>query len=551
MKWFEQNPKTTIFLFTLICMFPAFTFGISGSDAAIHGQWTEAFYKLLASGNINPTHAPDLYSGYGSYVFYFYPPLSLYLNSIFYPLFSNPETMNYNVLSASATLACFASGAVCYVWLKSNYSQRTSLVCAVLYMLLPQHLANYYFNSSPAQYWCFAWFPIVMMGIERIIAEKKNGFVLYSFGQALIALTNIPTLIVFSPFAFLYALLISPKLKTLLILTGGALFSFALAAFYLLPMLTLKEYVNISGHWQGEYGFGYERSFLSVSELFNLENYKADSSSIYIQIFNFLILVITVLFLLVFRNLLKEASSRKVFVIIVSSICFAFPVSKFVWEVFPIIQTVQFPFRFLLVSGFFVILLFASYFEKGKNFSILPIIIIPLLAFSHALPLGRGVDSYPEYMNYMYENQIEFYPNYIPYNDNIYQSFHNAKAFDVLPKERLEVSKGAAVWSVVKEEPRNLEIDVSSKKGAELNIRWFYIPGWKAELSGVELDVVEDSKLHTMNVKIPENISDKSLKVYLPLYRWEKLGYLISLLTLLGMAAWHVIRSRSNMKAQD
>ena len=243
-------------------MIPAFFFGIVGFDPAIHGLWTESFYNLLKSGELRPTHTTDMYAGYGSYIFLFYPPLSFYINSIFFPFFADPEKINFLVLVASALFATIFSGITCYIWLKDNFSNKVSLACAVLYIVIPSHSVSFYFSASPSQYWCFVFFPLVMMGIERIASNRNNGIILYALGQTLITLTSIPTLIIFSPFAFLYGLCLAPKFRTFFKLIISAVISFSLAGFYLLPMYFLKNYVNIEGHWSGKGGLDYRDFFL-------------------------------------------------------------------------------------------------------------------------------------------------------------------------------------------------------------------------------------------------------------------------------------------------
>ena len=157
MSWLEERPLIAIFLFSVICMIPAFCFGISGFDAPIHGQWNAQFLDLLSLDNLRPTHAPEFFAGYGSYVFFLYPPLSFYLTALPMALLANAESINFIAISASAFLAVFVSGVTCYYWIKSSYSKKIALISALLYIALPQHLFSYYFNVSASQIWAVSY----------------------------------------------------------------------------------------------------------------------------------------------------------------------------------------------------------------------------------------------------------------------------------------------------------------------------------------------------------------------------------------------------------
>lgn len=551
MGFLEKYPKSIILLFSSICMLPLFIFGVGGFDAAIHGLWTEVFFNSFSNGEIRPTHTPEFYGGYGSYVFLFYPPLSFYLNSIFYPIFSNPENMNFTVISASAFLATFLSGLTCYAMLRANFKTLPSLLGAILYIVIPQHLALYYLNAAPPQYWCFVFFPIIILGIEKLAKNQKNGLSLLCLGQVLLILTNIPYVIVFLPFAYLYGALISSNLKMLGKLFLAAITSFAICAFYLLPMYFLKDYVNIGAHWDEQYGFDYRKYFLSMSNI----NLPSDDILVqthsYLQILRILILCTLIYFLAFFLDAVKEKKGKICFVLIALTIFLQLEFSDFIWQIFPIIQIVQFPARFAAASTIFAIIIAVMNLEKTKNYAKLSLILIPFLAFTYIYAHTRGAEKISDNLQYLHENKIEYYPHYIPKDVKDYSSFHDAQDFKTWQKDRVTIVSGSADIEVIEEEARNLELNITAKKGAEININWFYIPGWQAQIGSESLDVQESDYMKTMKIKILRDLDDEILRVYLPLYIYEKLGYLISALTLLLIAVWYAIKSQSNMMERD
>ena len=82
-----------------------------------------------------------------------------------------------------------------------------------------------------------------------------------------------------------------------------------------------------------------------------------------------------------------------------------------------------------------------------------------------------------------------------------------------------------------------MEAFLTAEEGSKLNLRWFYIPGWKAEINGIEIPVKEEPEMRTILITIPKDVKNAKLKIYLPLYIYEKLGYLISAISLLLVLA--------------
>ena len=199
-----------------------------------------------------------------------------------------------------------------------------------------------------------------------------------------------------------------PVIKRLFL---SALLSLGLAAFFTLPVLFESRLVQIDSMFTNYYT--YSIHFASVFQLF-ISNFWGDGPSVWgtndgmsfaIGYLQWIIPVI-LLFFIIFR-FFKTRRLTKLETSVVGLISLAFfsafmsqERSTFIWKLLPLIQKVQFPWRFLnvttflfsLSSGFLFLLLNQLKFLKRFKYHLLGLIIVILIAvnLSHFTPITFG-----------------------------------------------------------------------------------------------------------------------------------------------------------------
>lgn len=514
-----------ILFFSIICMLPAYIFDWPGQDARIHGQWTKNFVEILSEGNLYPRFAYNMFFGFGSFVFYFYPPVSFYFNSIF-SFLGNDTNYYFTAISASANLSLFFSGISAFFWLRNKADDNAALLCALFYMVLPIHLlVDFYIAGAIAQFWCYVWFPLILLSSEMIGARQKYGIPILAVSLALLVMTNVPTAIVFAPFATIYALVISERREWPRFLVAGW-FALGLASIYILPVLAYRHLVNIDLHWVDGYGFNYYDYFLEK----NL--FEPDQS------FRVVILVsavITTVYGLVFISKSQGKLKKLILSFMATAFFMCFSVSNFAWIVFPLLEKIQFPRRFLVVSTVFILLaaIFSLKVDSRNAMKRIGMLIITLVIVNFVI-VFRSTSIVNSERNKIlrnyYDNNVEAFPSYLP-STNVIPFFYSS--IDKVSNCQQIQTSGIGNIKVGKWKSRDIEFEVNGLKGDVIKIRQFYFPFWTASILGRKIDLSEDDELKIIKIILPEDLKNTTIQLKLELSPAEKIGMILSSITLL------------------
>ncbi len=537
-----RNPYAAMFLWSVICTMPAYLFGYAGHDCHIHGLWAKHFSALLADGHIYPRFAHEMNAGFGSFAFFFYPPISMYASSLFawageyYKFFFLPVAM-------SANLSLFISGLTCFWWLRDKASTTgNAVICGMFYMSLPGHLmVDFYTVGVLGQLWAYAWFPLILLGTEKIASGQRHGTALMAVGYALLAMTNIPAAIIFVPFAAIYGIVLcNPREYTRLI--SGWFLAAGLSAIYILPVLMNMDMASVGLHWTER--FNPANNFVEIKLTF------AEGNGYRVAVM--LSLVTMAMLLLYFIPFMPSGKRRTLVVLFpVFSFFMCFSVSGFLWEILPVLEKVQFPWRFLLVPAVFVVLA-AVYAANHNRLAVITAVIILMVAINFSIGTVENPDAAGDegalIMDEAYKNNIEAFSTYLP-SENVAKKFvaFFAEFYrEIIGHPRVR-SGGGGTAEITRWESRDIELAVSAGAGEEIIIRQFYSPYWKAWLEGKELEVTREGEYEILKVRMPNKVSGAALKLEMVRSPAEKLGLIISALSSLIMI-YMVFRGNKNAK---
>ncbi len=242
----------------ILLMLPSLVLGVLvGHDTPQTLQWASQFAEQFRAGILYPRWLPESFDGGGAPVFYFYPPLSYWVDALV-----NVATGNLlpvaRTLSISRLLLLAASGLAMHAWLVGAGASPLAALCGALaYMIAPYHMVDHYLRSSHAEFAAYAVLPLVMLAIQHVARRRVWGIAFLGAAYAALVMTHVPSAVLVSFTALpLYVLYVGWRLGEARLALGffarcalaGAL-GVGLAALYLLPTVALSGWVKTEELW--------------------------------------------------------------------------------------------------------------------------------------------------------------------------------------------------------------------------------------------------------------------------------------------------------------
>lgn len=380
---FKKIIKNRFFwpILTFILIIPAFSFLFKPGYFNMHDDMQMIrqleLEKCLKDGQIPCRWTPDLGYGYGYPLFNFYPPMPYFVGQV-YRTFSFSFATS---VKATAITQIVLAAAFMYILATSIFGPLGGFLASIFYTYVPYHALNIYVRGAMNEAWASVFFPLIFYFSRRLILENKFKYVIalaFAFTGLLLshnpmALTFIPILFVwclfwiFTKFKKPFSIFIKKELPVILKLALSGILTLSLSAFYTLPVLFETKYVQIESMFINYYHFSVH--FTTLFQLF-ISNFWGDGASVWGTEDNMSfmlgylhwIIPIAILFFVTF-SLIKKRKEKDInrqkyiflFVLVLLFLINTFMThnkSTFIWLLFPIIQKIQFPWRFLNHSAF-------------------------------------------------------------------------------------------------------------------------------------------------------------------------------------------------------
>lgn len=373
-----------------------------GGDSPFLLQRTLGMAENLAHGIIPPRWMSHAAYDLGYPFFNHYAALPYYLSGGLTllgldSLWAIQTTQTLGFVLAALTMA---------LWARRLYRSRASrLLATVAYTFAPFHLVNVYVRGdSLSEFYAFIWYPLILWSLDRLIERpsRRRVFVAALAYGGLILTHNVSALI-FSPFALLWGLLAlwlrrrsslgapdetrasedpvsedDGRVRTrpsrhkqpypmILILVTPFILGFLLTAWFWLPAIAETEYIQMGPEFTAEY-FHYSNHFrganlIQPSLLFNYDvasDLTAVSPFAMGRVQAALTVVgLGILALSLHRSRRREQtiSQSAINLTLAASLAIATlmitPLSKPLWDMLPLLEITQFPWRFLSVQALF------------------------------------------------------------------------------------------------------------------------------------------------------------------------------------------------------
>ncbi len=383
------------------------------------------FEKCIQDGQIPCRWTPDLGYGYGYPLFNFYPPMPYIVGQVF-------RTFGLSFVASIKATAIFQillSSFFMYLLASSIFGPIGGFLSSLFYTYAPYHALNIFVRGAMNEAWAAVFFPLIFYFSKKVILDKKiKSIIGLSLSFTGLLLSHNPMALTFTPILFIWILFwifekykkpfwafIKKQTEIILKLFFSGLLTTALAAFYTFPVLLETKLVKINTMFEGYYHFSVH--FAGLYQLF-ISNFWGDGASVWgpnddmsfnIGYFHWIIPLIIIIYVLIiiYRNVrnkkISKIDSQYVLLLIIilmglGTVFMTHNKSTNIWFLIPIIQKIQFPWRFLNHTIFLfsfsaggLIFIINKFFSKNKEILVLILgLFILLINIKYFTPITYG-----------------------------------------------------------------------------------------------------------------------------------------------------------------
>ncbi len=469
--------------------------------------------KCLKDGQIPCRWTPDLGYEYGYPLFNFYPPMPYIVGQI-YRTFG---VSFVGTVKLTAITQIILSTFFMFLLASSVFGNVGGLIAALFYAYAPYHAVNIYVRGAMNEAWAAVFFPLIFYFSRKLILDKKiSSAVGLSLSFAGLFLSHNPMVLTFTPILVVWCifwLIIEEKnfikkfikeIPLFIKFIFSGIFSLALVAFFTLPLLAETKYTHIATMFTGYYT--YDVHFTTLKQLF-YSNFWGDGPSVWgpYDGFSYMIgylhwiIPVLIIFTSIFLFIKRKTLDHRILVsLLVLTLGFGAALmthnkSTFIWKLFPTLQQIQFPWRFLNHTAFLLSLsvgvlpFLLSKFLKEKLVKIaitLTLIALILINVNYFFPITSGpITDEQKFSGKAWTNQI------------------TSGIYDYLPLTASIAAKAEAKPYVDEVSPDTVQYNLSGqKKGTD----WLYF----------NISLNKDAKVTISQLAFPNfEITDKNQKI--------------------------------------
>lgn len=498
---------------------------VSGHDFSFHlaswfdaaGQWRE--------GIAFPRWAEWANWGFGEPRFIFYPPASWTLGAALSSLL--PHRM---APGAYIWLVLMLGGWAMWRFAREFLPDSQAIAASIIFILNPYQLVVVYYRSDFAELLAAALFPLLILGVLRVVHDESRGSPRDSFRSvpllaavfAAIWLSNAPAAVI-ATYCFVLLLAVSCLVQSSLrpLRSGGAamLLGFGLAAFYIMPAAFEQRWVRIvdvvAGNLHLDQNFLYSHA---IDPDFVLFNWKVSSVALGTMLLAGIAGVFSA------RQRHEYPLTFKIMVSLAVAACFMiFPLSLWFWLHLPKLIYLQFPWRWLVPLGvpyaFFLATAIGSARWRWAGYAALALVIggittaiirdawwdsQDVLLLETAIRTGHGYEGTDEYAP-LGCDRFELPGAVIdPDSPDVFEEEPPVPPVEVLDSrsQKIVPASGMKVY-IDRSTAEEKDILVETDEPETLALRLLNYPAWDAELDGTRIEPGSQRKNARMLIPVP------------------------------------------------
>ena len=334
------------------------------NDFAQHLQFARTYYEAISSGDYLPVWASADNYGFGSVGVRFYPPVSAFALALIKILTGNW----FDAIWISFLFWMFAGCVGIYFLAREWLVPKYATIAAALYVFVPYHLLQIYQLWLYAEYVAAAVLPFCFLFMTRVCRRGRLIDILFfSVSYSLLLLSHIPSTIIGSLSLGIYALFLinwNQYEKTLIKLFIALAVSLSAAAFHLIKIVTEVNWVKASDSQFSSGDYDPQQNLFPLFISVGKKYIQRVAWHFDVTIFLTVLLFLPAIFYLGLQVRENKFKDKKVLLALsvtglVSLFMISLP-SSLVWSSLPLLQKIQFPWRWLSVLSIVSVLIYAS-----------------------------------------------------------------------------------------------------------------------------------------------------------------------------------------------
>jgi 6-pyruvoyl-tetrahydropterin synthase related domain len=510
-----------------------------GHDTTEHINFARHFSEQFWAGELCPRWLAGMNHGLGSPTFFVFPPFPSYVYALLEPA---GKSFHFNAFNMGEFLALLGSGICASFWLSTMASQRVTCAAAILYMLMPYHLAvDYYRRAALPECWAFVWMPLVLYFSARAMRREGVYLLGLALAYAFLILSHLITVLIFSLIPLAAALTLSAqgqKVKSALRIAGGMFLGTGLSSFYLVPALVHARYFPASRLYPWSF---VQDNLIAIGTLAHPGGFVHAISLTVLSMIALGVLCSVI----VFAQGSKDSKTKVLFwlAVCVIPVFLMFRLSFLVWKICPLLfAAIQFPWRLnivLCIATLAIVTVFLSELPRlPRRSQAWSLVVVVMLIVPWFMAYG---DIWKRYQMEAAQ-PIEAAP-LVPHVDD-HDGWFSAwsppgldekKAIDASTEPQVRFLTGEGTANVLLWKPRHIEFQVNSATGGWVMVRQFYYPSWRAGLVGtykaspgqtLDIDIKAAMPEGLLELQVPPGRQQIQLEI--PIGRAERIGYWIS-----------------------
>lgn len=496
---------------------------IWGHDIATHLIFTRGFAESLFQGQF-PVRVIQNgpWPGRVDPIFIFYKPTFYFVFSIFKSIgFLNTVSFNLTIIS----LWLFSAISM-FLLTRKHFGTAAGILSSFFFTLAPYHLAQVFVRSSLTEFTGLAFIPAVLWSLTKLW-ENKNGpyffisiliFSAFLLSHPLIILMFFPIVIAYLGYLFYKEPNKNAMILSLIVIVLG----FGISAFSLIPSLAEVKYTHISQKINETSDF--HDHFVCFSQLFSSNwGYEGsikgcnDQMPFQIGVLHWSIIFAITLLIITALKKSRKVLKKEIVLLFLFLIFFLFSVfllldtSTFLWERFPYLSFMQFPWRFLTLSVFTSSFLAGGlmFFVKDtKNKYLLAFVLILAALYiypSFISPIyinEKSLDYNGE--NFLKTREKELSNNYLKIEGWNPVWVKKLPDFNQISPIAAELVSGEGEIKANRLTAAIKEYDLTLKTNSIVRLNTHYFPGWTLYLDGKKASVNFDNDYGYMDVTVSQ-----------------------------------------------
>jgi hypothetical protein len=315
------------------------------------------FISALKDGQFPVRWLPDLMGGYGLPVYVIYPPLPSSFAAVC-NLFGLGVIGAYKAVYVSVIPL---SGIAMFLYAREWLDKKGALLAAVAYMCAPSHFLTIYVKGGFNEALSFIFIPLIFLGVKRTTDTGSTAIPLLAVSTAGLALSHSISTLLTVPWIIAYALImviIKQKYRSLISTVSGLILGLGISSVYWLVAFVEKDLTTVSTTIGG-LAFDYRDHFVRIRDLLAPSwdyGYSGITEPYQMSFQIGSLFILALIISLIAVRFVKDRSIKAhlLFFQIMAFLCIAMMVkwSAFIWDIVPLVEYAQFPWRFLNLLAF-------------------------------------------------------------------------------------------------------------------------------------------------------------------------------------------------------